>query len=79
MAEVWVPNASPVIVLAKAGHLELLQQLSGELLLPEAVTAEILAGPQSDPARQALEMGWTSYAPWIPGRRRSPAKAWLLR
>ncbi len=58
MSEVWVANASPVIVLAKAGYLELLRKLPGELLLPEAVVTEILAGPPSDPARQALENGW---------------------
>jgi predicted nucleic acid-binding protein len=58
VAEVWVANASPVIVLAKAGHLDLLKDLPDELLLPEAVVAEILAGPASDPARRALEGGW---------------------
>lgn len=64
MSEIWVANASPVIVLAKAGHLELLNELPGELVLPEAVVAEVLAGPESDPARQALEGGW--------GLRQSP-------
>jgi predicted nucleic acid-binding protein len=63
--EVWVANASPIIVLAKAGHLELLQELPGELVLPEAVVAEVLAGPESDPARQALQGGW--------GLRQAPA------
>lgn len=58
MSEVWVANASPVIVLAKAGHLELLRQLPQELILPEAVADEVLAGPESDPARQALLGGW---------------------
>jgi predicted nucleic acid-binding protein len=58
VSEVWVANASPVIVLAKAGHLGLLKQLTDELILPEAVAAEVLAGPESDPARQALEGGW---------------------
>jgi predicted nucleic acid-binding protein len=55
---VWVTNASPVITLAKAGYLELLTQLPSELLLPEAVALEILAGPADDPARQAIEHGW---------------------
>jgi predicted nucleic acid-binding protein len=65
VSEVWVTNASPVITLAKAGYLELLAQLPGELLLPEAVALEILAGPTGDAARQALEGGW--------GRRVAPA------
>jgi predicted nucleic acid-binding protein len=58
VSDVWVANASPVIVLAKAGYLKLLTDLSKELLLPEAVAAEILGGPATDPARLALEAGW---------------------
>jgi predicted nucleic acid-binding protein len=57
--EVWVADASPLIVLAKAGYLELLKQLPSELLLPEAVIGEVLAGSESDPARRALEEGWS--------------------
>ena len=69
MSEVWVVNASPIIVLAKAGHLHLLNELAGKLLLPDAVFAEVLAGPEADPARQALEGGWGSRQPVteIPG------------
>jgi len=66
VAEVWVTNASPVIALAKAGYLELLKQLPNELLLPEAVVAEIIAGPEADPARRTIETGW--------GLRVSPTK-----
>jgi predicted nucleic acid-binding protein len=51
-------NASPVITLAKAGHLALLTALATEVLLPEAVVAEVLDGPGTDPARQAVEGGW---------------------
>ncbi len=58
MSEVWVANASPVITLAKAGYLHLLTELSTELRVPEPVAAEILAGPETDPARRALEKGW---------------------
>ncbi len=58
MREVWVANASPVIVLAKVGHLRLLQELADELVLPDMVAAEVLAGPASDPARRALDGGW---------------------
>ena len=46
MSEIWVANSSPVIVLAKVGHLTLLQQLADEVVLPDAVVAEILAGPR---------------------------------
>jgi predicted nucleic acid-binding protein len=64
VSDIWVVNASSVIALAKANHLQLLQELCEELLLPEAVAAEILAGPPSDPARRALQRGWgTAAAP----------------
>lgn len=66
MSEVWIANASPVIVLAKAGYLNLLKDLPSELVLPEAVVVEILAGPESDPSRQAIEHGW--------GYRNHPSK-----
>jgi predicted nucleic acid-binding protein len=58
MPRVWVVNASPAIVLAKAGMLDLLGRLADELLLPEAVASELLAGPSGDPARAAVESGW---------------------
>ncbi|HZP80517.1 MAG TPA: DUF3368 domain-containing protein [Chthonomonadaceae bacterium] len=58
MSERWIVNASPVIVLAKAGHLNLLTDLAAEILLPETVATEILAGNADDPARQTVEAGW---------------------
>jgi predicted nucleic acid-binding protein len=58
VSNVWVVNASPVIALAKVGRLHLLHDLCQELLVPEAVITEILAGPPSDPARRAVESGW---------------------
>jgi predicted nucleic acid-binding protein len=58
LAEAWIINASPVITLAKAGYLYLLDQLSEEILIPRPVVDEILAGPLEDPARKAIESGW---------------------
>lgn len=58
MSERWIVNASPVIVLAKAGYLNLLTDLAAEVLLPETVATEILSGSADDPARQAVEAGW---------------------
>ncbi|HEY5864171.1 MAG TPA: hypothetical protein VI542_01250 [Candidatus Tectomicrobia bacterium] len=46
-------HASPVITLAKAGHLDLITALATDILLPEAAVAEVLDGPATDPARQA--------------------------
>jgi hypothetical protein len=57
-AETWVTNASPVIALAKAGYVRLLEELPVELLLPEAVVSEVLAGPEADPGRKLVEGGW---------------------
>lgn len=54
MAERWIVNASPLIVLAKIDHQHLLTQLAGELLVPQAVVAEIAAGPVEDAARRYL-------------------------
>jgi predicted nucleic acid-binding protein len=62
--ETWILDASPVITLAKAGYLQLLDQLATNILIPEAVFREILAAPPSDLARRALESGW--------GERTSP-------
>ena len=58
MRDVWVVNASPVITLAKAGHLVLLTEMADEILLPEAVAAELLMASAEDPARQAVVGGW---------------------
>lgn len=59
MADAWVVNASPVIALGHAGRLDLLEILPSQLLLPDAVVEEIVAGPD-DPARRALLSGWGS-------------------
>ena len=58
MPEVWVVNASPIITLAKAGHLDLLTELADDVLLPDAVVNEILQAPVSDLARRIVEQGW---------------------
>ncbi|HEY3353093.1 MAG TPA: DUF3368 domain-containing protein [Polyangia bacterium] len=65
MSDVWWPNASPLITLAKAGHLDLLTWPDIEVMVPQAVAAEVLAGPPVDPARVALEAGWGQRAPTI--------------
>jgi predicted nucleic acid-binding protein len=57
VSEHWVVNASPLIVLARAGQLGLLALLADEVVIPQAVAAEIQAGPVQDEARQALATG----------------------
>ena len=44
MARRWVVNASPVIALAKIGHVELLSMLCDELVIPPVVAHEVRAG-----------------------------------
>jgi predicted nucleic acid-binding protein len=70
VSESWVVNASPIIVLAKIGHLDLLINLSREILVPQAVVDEISAGPLGDPAWEAIESGW--------GTRAEPQSEWGL-
>ena len=62
MAELWVINASPLITLSKVGQLELLQASDRRLVIPEAVRAEVLRGPEDDPARRALESDFESVS-----------------
>lgn len=64
MADVWVVNASPLIALAHADQLELLEKLPTGLVVPEAVVEEILAGPD-DPARRALASAWGPRRPAV--------------
>jgi predicted nucleic acid-binding protein len=62
-AEIFIVNASPLICLAKAGYLHLLEDLGGTLLIPAAVVEEIRAGRPDDPARKALGKGFGHIAP----------------
>ena len=50
----FVVNASPLIVLAKIEHVHLLEQLSAEFVIPEAVIIEINAGSNQDAAKRLL-------------------------
>ncbi len=55
---IWVINASPIIVLAKVGYLDLLFSESRTAVVPLSVVDEISKGPPSDPARQILEANY---------------------
>lgn len=54
MTENWIIDASPLILLGKAGQLGWLPQM-GRIVVPESVAAEVVAGSPADPARQWLE------------------------
>ena len=51
MERTVVCDASPLIVLAKAGYLHLLRRVFQRVMAPQSVLTEILAGPPDDPAR----------------------------
>jgi len=55
-----VSDTSPFVALAAVGQLDLLPQLYGEVLLPEAVYREIIAGGEGAPgvAEVASAAGW---------------------
>jgi predicted nucleic acid-binding protein len=55
VAERWVLNASPLIVLARVGLDGLPLSLAEQVVVPGPVVEEIQAGPLLDPARQALD------------------------
>lgn len=55
--EAWIVNASPIISLAKIGHLHLLDS-GAALRVPLAVAEEILAGPVGDAGRAAIAAGF---------------------
>ncbi len=52
MPDEAVSNASPLIVLARAGHLILLERTYRIVHVPAEVFQEIEAGPEGDPARR---------------------------
>ncbi|MSP12345.1 MAG: DUF3368 domain-containing protein [Chloroflexi bacterium] len=56
MAEIWISNASPLIVLARIGREDLLLALPDQIAIPRAVASEIQAGSKEDRARQLVDM-----------------------
>ena len=63
-----VSNASPLINLARIGKLDLLRELYGEILLPEAVWHEVVVDGAGQPGANEVEA-----AAWI-GRRSAKNK-----
>ncbi len=59
MARVVLSDASPLIGLSRVGGVDWLRALFGEVLVPRAVRAELLAGPEREPAiAEALQSSW---------------------
>lgn len=65
-ADRWVVNASPVILLGKAGVLHLLPALCTELVVPEGVVAEVADGAAADRGRCWLKGDGRPYLRRVP-------------
>ena len=57
MSEAWVVNASPLILFARVGRLDLIERLAPTIMIPNAVLQEVRAGQQRDPTA-ATALGW---------------------
>lgn len=72
-----VVNASPLIVLARSGLLDVLPRVFSSVAVPRAVRAEIMAGPADDPAKGLLAVcAWLRDANVTPAL--SPLALWQL-
>lgn len=66
VADCLVTNSTPLIVLAKIGHLDLLTAFAPAVLVPQTVAEEVLAGNDTDPARMALQARWGQVIADVP-------------
>jgi len=65
-----VVNTTPIIALALIGQLDLLRHLYGEVVIPPAVQAEVLAGgPGSIGVTELQEANWIRMVPMQDPRR----------
>jgi predicted nucleic acid-binding protein len=87
VAERPAVNSSPLIILSRAGLLNLRQLAAPELVVPDAVAAEIFRRGRNDPTAQALNnIAWLSVIPtpaipasiqsWGLGQGESAVLAW---
>jgi len=85
-----VCNASPLIVLARAGHLDLLRAVYDTVIVPAAVADEVLDGPAADAGATALRTeSWLhrtvvpdvplSIVGWDLGMGETEVLTWALR
>jgi predicted nucleic acid-binding protein len=72
-----VLNASPLIILARAGYLDLVPKLAFPVAIRRAVATEVKAGPAEDAAVQFLAQStWLSIVDLTPAL--SPLAVWRL-
>jgi predicted nucleic acid-binding protein len=77
VVSLWVVNASPIILLTKIGHLDLLNQLGPPIVIPHTAFLEIQRRGSGDPSVQTL-----AQTPWLltvdPGPVAPAVAAWNL-
>ena len=61
MAERWVINASPIILLAKAEVIQFLPQVCDQLIIPAGTVEEVYRGEMGDAGRVWLEGGGKKF------------------
>jgi len=72
-----VLNASPLIILARCGYLDLVPKLVSPVVIPRAVATEVKAGPAEDAGVQFLaQPSWLSVIDLTPAL--SPLAVWHL-
>ena len=90
MADRWVINASPVILLAKAQVIQFLPKLCGELVIPVGVVAEVHNVHFTDAGKVWLENDGRKFvcqsapihaamATWRGGQGEAEVISWALR
>ena len=57
MSEVWIVDASPLILFSRIGRLDLIERLAPAILVPSAVIEEVRAGQHHDPASE-IALAW---------------------
>jgi predicted nucleic acid-binding protein len=66
-----VSNSSPLICLAALGDLDLLPQLFGRILIPDAVQREVVSAGAGKPGADAVEAACRSWLTATPVKNRS--------
>lgn len=83
-----VVNASPLILLCKAGHIGLLEKLGRNVFVPRAVVNEVVAHPEDEAGRSVKTFSWLtqvevsvpdSIKAWDLGAGESEVIAYALR
>jgi len=59
VSDVWVVNASPLILFSRIGRLDLIERLTSAILIPSAVIEEVRAGRAKD-SSAAVALQWAS-------------------